>query len=307
MEAEVKVKIPEGGSKGAKKTPPPSRSSKDVVSSPPTHNRRSGSFGERMRTKRTISTSSRGSQNSVDDNLQIVNSAVFRTSPRFSGRHRAAAARSTSSPHGKSRSSSLDRSEDADLDKVVVLESRSSASSVHSPKRRRQSVAIVEYRRSVQRGQRSPKRSLSQSPKYAQKWSPSSRTSLLSKQGSLVGTRPAYTASDTPLENSVNTHAVSDTGYSRPAMEVVISVLIFLGGTITLITALVLGSTSWTIVGSICMAIGGVFTVFGMCFYAAKHKRLKEREEQVEIRIIDAKHIADMARRGFRVRAVMDV
>ena len=155
-------------------------------------------------------------------------------------------------------------------------------------------------------GRVSPKHSLSASPKHHSSHRTNSKTSLVSKPSSSITSSPRRSYSDS--QSGVTTALLprkkvnSSHGYSKPAMEVAVSALVFVGGLITLIVALIIiGSKAWIIVGSISMGIGGVFIGFGAYFYFSRPTPMMGTRELFEIQLVDIKQLAELSSDGFKV------
>ncbi|KAK2140145.1 hypothetical protein LSH36_1465g00005 [Paralvinella palmiformis] len=166
-------------------------------------------------------------------------------------------------------------------------------------------------------GGSSPRQSVStSSPKHQPHcMTGSSKTSLLSKPGMisansspLRGYADCMTPGGATTALLPRTHTSSGSNsYSKPAMEVAVAALVFGAGVVTLIVALIIGSNAWMIVGAISMAIGGVFIAFGAYFYISRYKPLQATRDNMEIRVVDSKHLAELSHDGFRRRIDMDL
>ena len=169
-------------------------------------------------------------------------------------------------------------------------------------------------------GGSSPRQSLStSSPKHQPHCvSGSSKTSLLSKPGVISANSSPLRAAgyaDCAAGAGGATTALlprahqssSSNSYSKPAMEVAVAALVFGAGVVTLVVALIIGSNAWMIVGAISMAIGGVFIAFGAYFYISRYKPLQATRDNMEIRVVDSKHLAELSQDGFRRRFDMDL
>ena len=187
--------------------------------------------------------------------------------------------------------------------------SRRQSSFNESHDQRRTSPRSSQRNGSVSPGGRvSPKRSLSTSPKHQGNSGTNSKTSLLTKPSTSMASSPQRSFSDVTGQSGVTTSLLPRTqvnstthSYSKPAMEVAVSALVFLGGLVTLIVALIIGSKAWIIVGSISMGIGGVFIGFGFYFHMSRRPPLLGTEERLEIQLVDAKQLAELSCDGFKV------
>lgn len=88
----------------------------------------------------------------------------------------------------------------------------------------------------------------------------------------------------------------------KPVFEMVVAGLIVLAGMFTLLMSVLIGGETWTIVGSSSMGLGSLFLVIGVCWYLAKTKDSHEEEEGLEVRVVDARQLADLIKRGGQIR-----
>ena len=134
--------------------------------------------------------------------------------------------------------------------------------------------------------------------------------SLQNKPGTSVIRSHHMSSSDIAGQGGGTTDIVSYTQtnspqrYSKPAMEVAVSALVFMCGLITLIVSLCIGSSAWTIVGSITMGIGGLFIGFGAYFYISRRAPLLGTPERLEIQLAECKQVAEMGYDDYKVDCV---
>lgn len=79
-------------------------------------------------------------------------------------------------------------------------------------------------------------------------------------------------------------------GYRTPGAEILIASLIIAVGLVALIVSFSTGQKIWLMVGSVCMALGGMFLILGICWYCAKAKE-KPPEESRELRVVTNEEI----------------
>ncbi len=78
--------------------------------------------------------------------------------------------------------------------------------------------------------------------------------------------------------------------YRTPGAEIVVASLTITVGLVALIVSFSTGIKVWLIVGSVCMALGGMFLILGLCWYCARIKE-KPPEESRELRVVTNEEI----------------
>ena len=83
--------------------------------------------------------------------------------------------------------------------------------------------------------------------------------------------------------------------YRTPAAEMLVASLIMTVGGVALITSFATGIKVWMVAGCVCMGLGGMFMILGICWYFAL-KRQKRENESRELKVISSKQLLELAR-----------
>ncbi len=120
---------------------------------------------------------------------------------------------------------------------------------------------------------------------------PRSRTSSISDHRRLSAADSSSVPQRKPSERRPSNGPYMSPGlnmagsYRTPGAEITVASLIITVGLVALIVSFTTGTRIWLIVGSVCMALGGMFLVLGLCWYCAKIKE-KPRDESRELRVV---------------------
>ena len=89
-----------------------------------------------------------------------------------------------------------------------------------------------------------------------------------------------------------------------PLMKIVIVCLALVGGVGALASTVSAAGATWTIVGSSFMGVGALLVVVGFCWQLSKSKDHDLVDDRMEVRVVDARQLAELVRQGVQIRQV---